>query len=510
MTQPGASYARISDYDGAGPGVGVADQHRRNRKRADADDIDVIAELTDDDRSAFKKNVIRDDYLDLLDYIRDGRLRYVLVKHADRLHRQPAEAEAFIGLAQQHNVVVVTASGLRYHLDTADGRRAFRDAANAASYESEHKAERVSESHERRAMAGEYRGGLHRPFGWGVPTGVVRRARDKKTGRPRNVEILDMTRHDPAEAAEVRRWANELLADTSMRQVIRAIKLPSITGTAWSSRVVKQILTAPRVAGHSVYRGEIVKWNAWPEIIPEDTRQALITLFADPARRTAPGNTPRWLGSKVYLCGVCEHDREQTDRSRYVMTVSGRTTEGVPTYRCTGRTSHCARRTDWVDEYVEDALVTRLAREDIADLIPQPKGAVDVAALREQITVLKQRKVRAGLVFADDDDAEALAAAKAEIDGQIAVIKQQLATESEVSPLADFVGVDTVEDARAVWEGCSLGRQRQILRTLATVVLSPMRRNAQRDSVGLDESSVQVYWTPFADSLASNGTVLTS
>lgn len=508
MTRPGASYARISDHDGAGPGVGVADQHRRNKKRADEDDIDIMFTFTDDDRSAFKKDVVRDDYLDLLDHIRDGRIRYVLVTHADRLHRQPSEAEAFIALAQIHNTVVITASGLRYLLNTADGRKAFRNAATDAAHESDHRSEREAISHERRALAGEYRGGIHRPFGWGTRTGVIRRTRDKKTGKPRDVEILDMTQHNPSEATEVRRWADELLAGTKMNQLLRTMTLPTITGGPWSSRAVKQIVTAPRASGHSIYRGEIVKWNAWPEIIPEDTRQALITMFADPSRRTSPGNTPRWFGSKIYLCGICEANPEITDRSRYTMHVAGVRIEGVPTYRC--QNSHCSRRTDWVDLYVEKVIVARLAQDDIGDLMPKQQADVDVAALREQITVLKQRKVRAALIFADNDDAEALAAVKAEIDGQIAAIKEQLAEVSAVSPLADFVGVNSPAAVKKLWDAYTLGRRREILRLLITVVLQPMRRGTQHSPHTLDESSVQIHWTPFADSLASNGSLIKS
>ena len=49
-----------------------------------------------------------------------------------------------------------------------------------------------------------------------------------------------------------------------------------------------------------MYRGEIVTRNAYEPILPEDVRQALITLFGDPARKTSPGNTPKWLGSLIY------------------------------------------------------------------------------------------------------------------------------------------------------------------------------------------------------------------
>lgn len=486
MVLPGASYARISDNDGVGPGIGCADQHRRNGKRAVAEGITIAHELTDDDRSAYKEDVIRDNYQQLLDLIRADEVRYVLVKHADRLHRQPEQAEAFLKLARAKSVTVITATGMRYLFDTADGRRAFRDAANAASYESEHRSERIAESHERRALAGEYRGGAHRPFGWGVPTGVMRRVRDAD-GVSRDVEILDMCKHNQAEAAEMRRWAKELLSGVSANQVLNSMKLPTITGAPWSHLVMAQTLTFPRASGHSIYKGEIVKWNAWDPIIPEDQRQALITLFADPSRRTSPGNTPKWLGSLIFLCGVCDADPEATDPATYIMAVSGRS-RGHQTYRCR-RKNHCARQAVPLDRYVETVLVARLARDDIADLMPRNVG-VDAEALRKQVDVLKQRKVQAGLVFAGDGDTEALAAVKADVDSQLSTIQAQLSMAAAVSPLAAFVGVNSIEEAALAWRDCTLGLQREILRTLATVTLMPVPRGTRTFS----DDSVLIDW----------------
>ena len=66
------------------------------------------------------------------------------------------------------------------------------------------------------------------------------------------------------------------------------------------------------VVGHAVYRGEIVRRNAYEPILHEDLRQALITLFGDPARKTSPGNTPKWLGSLIYRCRKCQDGTTMT------------------------------------------------------------------------------------------------------------------------------------------------------------------------------------------------------
>ena len=478
-----ASYARISDNDGAGPGVGCADQHRRNRKRADTDGLTIAHELTDDDRSAYSEDVTRDDYQKLLTLVGQGAIRFVLVKHADRLHRKPAEAEEFIRLARRHGVTVVTASGMRYLLDTADGRRAFRDAANAASYESEHRGERVAESRERRALAGEYGGGPRRPFGWGVPTGVVRRVRDKKTGESRDVEILDMGQHRPEEAAEIRRWKRELLSGVPLAQVLRSIALPTVTGSAmWGSRTLHHILTSPRTSGHSVYKGEIVARNAWPAILTDDEREALKALLTDPSRKTSPGNTPKWFGSMIYLCGHCDDGTPMT--CRY-------TNGGQRVYRCRVK-GHCQRDAESIDAYIAAIMVERLSRDDVADLIAT-RPDVDVAKLREEEKALHERKkglaLKAAVGTIDD---EMLAVATAEIRRRLGEIGDQLRTVTTESPLADFVGAD---DARKVWKGLGLGRQREVIRTLANITLLPVGRGRRPKSAPpIDPDTVVFNW----------------
>ncbi|MFW5416335.1 recombinase family protein [Nocardiopsis sp. CNT-189] len=458
----GASYARISDNDGAGPGVGTGDQHRRNRKRGQAEGITIAHELTDDDRSAYDETVVRGDYEKLLSLVRGGHIRFVLVKHADRLHRQPAQAEEFLRLARSRGLIVVTASGFRYHFDSAEGRKAFRAAAVDASYESEHRGERVADSHERRALEGEYRGGSRRPFGWGVPTGVYRRVRDKKTGKSRDVEILDMSRHRPAEAEEIRRWKRELLAGVDQAQVLRSIPMPTVTGNdRWTARTMQQILTNPRTSGHSVHRGEIVARDVWPAILTDDEREALRALFADPARKTAPGNQPKWLGSLIYRCGICDDGTTMT--CRYV--------EGNRVYRCKDR-GHCQRAAEAIDAYITQVAIKRLSRDDVADLVTSGPG-IDVAALREQAAVCTQRKSDAALQFAAGAiDAAQLATITEALNTQISKATAQLAEVARESPLAEFIGAD----ARTVWQQAGLGRQREILRALFTITLHPVGR----------------------------------
>ncbi|ORV58033.1 hypothetical protein AWC06_22240 [Mycobacterium fragae] len=57
----------------------------------------------------------------MLDDIRDGRTRAVVVWDLDRLHRRPVELEAFMELADEKHLELATVSGT-VDLSTADGR----------------------------------------------------------------------------------------------------------------------------------------------------------------------------------------------------------------------------------------------------------------------------------------------------------------------------------------------------------------------------------------------------
>lgn len=499
LADAAASYARISDNDGAGAGVGTSDQHRRNNKRAKAEGLTVVHELTDDDRSAHREDVIRDDYEKLLGLIRAGKIRYVLTAYADRLHRRMDQAEAFIRLARQRNVVVITASGQRYNFDSAEGRKAFRSAATDAAYESEHRAERVADSRERRALEGAYGGGT-RPFGWGVetrtPQYMIKADGTRKLRPPRYTDDdgfpiwLDMGKHNPAEAEEIRRWKRDLLAGVDQAQVMRSIPMSTVTGNPhWDSRTMWQILLSPRTSGHSVYRGEIVKRKAWEPILTDDERESLRTLHENPARKTTPGNTPRWLGSLIYQCGRCNDGTTMT--CRY-------TNGGQRVYRCQAK-GHCQRDGDDIDWYVQEVVIERLKRDDLADLI-QTGPKVDVAALRDKVQILEQQKIGDAIAAAKKKiDREQLYVLTAEADREIDELNAQLKAATAESPLADFIGVD---DVRKVWHSRGLGRQREILRMLADITLMPVGRGRRPTSAPRVDPTTVVF-TPAGHTVAA-------
>ncbi len=477
-------YTRIS-ADKSGAEAGVGSQHEDNAELAGELGISLARTYTDNDLSAYS-GVERPEYQRLLADIAAGKIGTLIIWHANRFLRSTDETNAFIRLARAQQLKLYSyTKGGAYNLQRASGRKELRDDVNEAEYESEHRGERVGLARKRQARNGDFGGGV-RPYGWGVDSGRVRSVcvNPKAPAMDRVYEdhpVLDMARHNEAEAAEIRRWADDLLSGVSMAQLLRDLAargVPTVAMTdgrtlkrngrpaehgGWNSRTIRQILTHPRTSGHAVYRGEIVRRNAYPPILPDDVREALITLFGDPARKTSPGNVPRWLGSLIYRCGVCGDGATMTVR---------RNASGTPVYRCR-KAGHCTWPAEQVDRYVADVVVARLSREDVAGLIPH-EAEVDVTALRDELVVCDNRKRGAAQLYARGTIDEAqLETITAELDHRMGEIRAALSAATAHSPLSAFAMTD---DARRTWTELPIGRKREIVRILLTVTLPPLGR----------------------------------
>ena len=495
-------YARVSD-DKTGVGGGVASQCEANEATAERRLGRGVDQTYSDNSISAHNGTRRPDFERLLADIAADMIGVVLLWRVNRIFRPEPEdigqVGEFIALCRRHRVRVIAKSG-EYDLESSDGRKAFLTDAVEAGYDSDQRGENVALARRRQARDAKWGGGV-RPYGWGLETTIpqyqerndgkrelLRPVGTDEEGRP---VWLDMGAHRPDEAAEIRGWERDLFSGVTMKQITASMRERGVKTAAqadgrvlrrngrvvesrgWerNSRTIVQILTHPRTSGHAVYRGEIIRRNAYPPIIPEDRRQALITMLKDPKRRTSPGNTPKWLGSLIYRCGVCNTEMRSDDDA----TMTVRYKEGKPVYRCR-ISGHCQRLLEPVDAYVESVIIERLSRPDIADLIPHA-AVVDVTAIREQIVVLEARKQDAALRFAAGAiDGSMMATITAMIDAQLAELRADLKTSVAQSPLAEFVGADTEQ----VWKGLSLGRRREILRRLVTVTILPAKRGQRR------------------------------
>lgn len=440
-------------------------------------------------RPAFRKALLM---------LESGEADGLLVFDLDRLARDVLDLDDLITVVKQldGDVAVDSYTGSLRELHTSAGRQTARILMDVAVKSSEDTQRRVADRRRQQAAGGWYGGGARRPYGYRP---------DPKAAKYRKTLLVV-----PAEAAELRSWADQLLAGVSLRTLaadLRARKVPSVTGATWDTQTIRDALLKPTVAGLAVHdvrgaarklrkRGEPVPFDAgvvgkaqWPAILDESTWRAVASKLTDPSRRSSTrGNTPRWLGSLIYRCGRCAE-------AGVVETVSISAGDAAhnPAYKCRGPRGHLRRAAHPVDAYVEEVVIARLAQPDAVGLIRTADDSVDRDALSRERNTLRERRARILRLVADGTFTEAEARAQSrKLNERLTEIDAKLNTIAERGPL-DELPLGTAEVAE-VWARLPLGSKRAILRTLMTVTLERGKPGRYSTGAYFDGSSVIIEW----------------
>ncbi|UJV41586.1 recombinase family protein [Streptomyces sp. AMCC400023] len=476
-------YCRISQ-DRTGAGLGVDRQREDCEALAKRNGWDVVETYVDNDVSAFSGK-LRKDYRRMLADLDQGAATVVIVWHTDRLHRSITELESYMDLCQARGVTTHAVQAGEIDLASPTGRAQARFMGVVARLESEHKGARVARARQQRAMAGQWAGGI-RPFGWGVPTGEMRKKVDRKTGEEVEVPVLDTNQVVPEEAEALRHWTDTILSGGSIRSMVKWCADKGITtsrGNTVTHQDLREMLMRPRNAGITVYRGEEVGRGQWEPIVEEAKFRAVVAILSDPGRTVNRGAQPKWVGSLLYRCGRGECGAGMT------VTMSGG--RSYPSYRCP--TGHGGgRRAEVVDKYVEDTIVDRLERDDAHELLLPGPDNIDTAGLNAEGERIRQRMRDLGGLFGAGQlelvpFTEGMEAARAQLDG----VTRQLARAATVDPLVGLVGAP---DVRKAWKGLELEQQRNVLRALVEVTLKTPRQGRMPDGGYFDYDAVTFDW----------------
>lgn len=461
-------YCRISS-DREGAGLGVA------RQRADCEQLAAQLGLTvfevyeDNDLSAYSGKP-RPGYRQMLQDLRDGRAGTVLAWHTDRLHRSPSELEEYIDVCEPLRIETRTVKAGHLDLTTATGRMIARQLGVQARYEVERMVERQRRKRDEMAANGQHFGG-RRPFGW---------------------ESDGMTPID-WEFDCIREAAQSILAGASLRSLAAgwvAREIPTSTGSDWEGSEVRRMLLRPRNAGIILHRGEEVGPAQWPAPLDEATWRSVCAILTDPSRRITPGNERKYLGSGLYLCGIC------ADGTTMGAATSNGRNPGAEThywgaYTCRHR-KHLSRRRDLVDDAVQMAVLDRLGRPDAAELLAAREDPVDVRGAQQDM-----REARATL----DEMAAALGSGALDMRSyqvaseaarlRLAGAESLLSRAVTANPVAGLVGADDVD---AVWNGLDLSRRRAVLAYMVKVTILPARTGRQPGGGYWDPEGLRIKW----------------
>jgi site-specific DNA recombinase len=461
--------------------------------------------IVENDTSAYKRKriplpdgrvelrTVRPGFRRALAMLADGRADAVIAYDLDRTVRDPRDLEDLIDVVEgaRPRIPVESVTGSLRLASDADitMARVLVAVANKASRDT---ARRVARARLRQATDGQFGGGKRR-YGF------------EKDG----VTIRE------AEADEIRRAADAILAGVSLRQVtasLRERQVPTATGVTWDALTLRDILLRPRNAGLLVHRAsgsgregppyddsEIVGRAPWEPVIPESSWRAVCAILTDPARRNGPGNTPRYLGSGIYLCGKCDDgttlaiarsDAGAARHARYTCWPE-RQRNSLP---MSERKWHLSRSAARVDEFVEEAVMAWFERDDATDALPPPPGAeVDLPALQaEEKSILELLNEQARLHARRVLTGEQLEAGSRELQVSLQRVRSAIAATEESSPLTGLVRGPGI---REIWPGMDLGRKRAVLRALADVTLLGSARSGRLPDGGyFDPRAVQITW----------------
>lgn len=357
-------YCRIS-RDRAGAGLGVERQAQECRALAESlghTDIEVLA---DNDLSAWSGKK-RPDYQRLLAGLREGRWDTLICWHIDRLTRHPKDLETLVDVLNESRTVLHTVQGGEVDLTSAEGRMQARILGTLARYESDHKSDRIKGQKMQKAMAGQTFGGGRR-YGWADDNRAL----------------------DHAEADTVRRLTRGIITGLPVYRLatdLNTAGAPYRGGRPWTPSGIRKLVRRPRNAGLVVHRGAVLEDTRgdWEPIVTVEEWRAVCAVLDDPARRTSPGSTPRWLLSGIAVCGAEGCGAPMRAGVRH----------GNPIYRCArgfapGESSrgHATVRTEVADDAVTVRVAAWLARDGVTFEDERPP-AVDRGTELETLRVL--------------------------------------------------------------------------------------------------------------------------
>ena len=464
-------YVRIS-MDKAHDGHGVANQMAKLEHKARERGWTVVYRLADNDTGVTRKDPTRSGkyrpgYEEAMRLVDARAVDAVLCFKWDRFIREPLDLEYLIPRFDKAGVRFAEVDG-NIDLGTDSGRLHARILIAVAKAEQERKAERQKLANEQAAINGKRFLGGPRPFGY---------REDHVTAHPVEgpavAEACAALLGGGSISGVMREWARLELAPPQRER----------RGTSrWSRASIRSILLNPRIAGLSVYHGEIVGQGQWEPLVGEETWRAVRGILEDPARKPPRGVRTLLGGLALCPCGN--------------VVAGGPSHTGHRVYRCSMPTrdrswpgAHVARQAGPVEDFITRLVVGRLSRADAADLVTVPGNGPDVGALREEAAAIRRNleEMAADRALGLITRPQLLAAtgrANIRLD-EIGAELEHAARENVLAPLV------AAENAAAVWAELDISRQRAVIKTLMSVTLHSPGRGARRP---FDPATVTITW----------------
>ncbi|WP_327592519.1 recombinase family protein [Streptomyces chartreusis] len=475
-------------------GDSVEDQLSNGRDLCHANNWHIADEFMDLNLSASRHATrARDDFEELLAAIEEtpskpGVIRIVVAFEASRYYR---DLDAYVRLrrACMEAGVLLCYKGTVYDLSLPEDRKATAMDAVTAESEADDIRDRNLRTAARTAAAGDPHGRLL--FGYirdyETVNGQLRcvgQRENEKTGPYvyRSLVHIDQGRS----VASLIRWLNS--EDSAARA----------DGMPWTTRNVRLMLLNRAYLGERRNGGEW-KQATWPAIKGLETPEGralfnrVTAKLTDPGRRTQRGSEPAHLMSGIGLCGPCgDHAILRPNPNKGGRDRGGKPRRGeAPSIHCKEKKDTSIRE-DWLDAYVEEALIAwfRDKSKAMAALVPNDSDVEGrVNAAQRRINAFEEQLASARALAEDFDDdtgqfklsAESLASMEQRLLPRMEAERKKLREVTGVSPLLlsllSAANPDVVwngapeEDGRPAVPALTLDQKREVIRKVVTVRL---------------------------------------
>ncbi|MDN3266509.1 recombinase family protein [Streptomyces sp. MA15] len=459
-------YARIS-FDGRVKDAhGIEDQHRDMAEAARRLGWLIVYRYTDNDKSASKESVVRDDFEQLLADLTTGTtpegypIHGVMAVNDDRLYRRPSDWERYLKAFTSHEERVYhDSNGIQDLYAEGFEIKGLLGVAMSLS-ETRKKQRRTRNSHRSRAIRGQSVAAW-RPFGW---------EDDKVTLRPE-------------EADAIRRAVRDVIAGASISEITRQWKEAEYLtsrGNPFQYQTVKQILMNARLCGYREIKGELVRdgddqpiVGEWESIITPKQWFAVTAKIRE--RGSGVGMTRGGLVHKYLLTGIL--------RCGYVLedgTVCNNKMIGLKAndwlkyrhaYMCKktvdGGCNRTYKRGDKTDAAIEELVIAKLEQEAATKAQGVPDWDKDDALER----ALKSRKELERRWHDDEDtdvDDETFFRNLPVLERRI----KELRTDQKAHEALKAEAEEATGDIRESWKTKTLTQKREAIKKVLSAVIA--------------------------------------
>ncbi|MFB7573776.1 recombinase family protein [Streptomyces sp. NPDC056165] len=458
-------YARIS-FDGrAKDAHGIEDQHRELMAKAKALGWLVVYRYTDNDKSASKEEVVRDDFEQMLVDLNTGRtpegypIHGVMAINDDRLYRRPGDWERYLrAFTAYPERVYFDSNGLQdLYAEGFEVKGLVGVAMSLA--ETRKKQRRSRTSHHNRAIRGQSVSAW-RPFGWDD---------DKITLRPK-------------EADAIRKAVKDVIAGASVSEVTAQWKEAGFLtsrGNPFQYATVKQVLLNARLCGYREIKGELVRGDdgqpivgEWEAIITAKEWFAVAATIRKRGRGTGQprgGLVHKYLLTSILRCGSVLDDGT-TCNNKMIGIKANDWVSYKHAYMCKktvdGGCNKTYKRGDETDKHIERLVRAKLKKDATAAAqeVPDWTRGDELGAAVRRRNALEQRWQTGEI------DDEAFFRNLPALDSLVKELRADQAAHQALVAAAE----QATADIDVEWEGKTLTQKREMIkRVLHAVIAEP-------------------------------------